>query len=73
MSPNNAIFLNGVLISKLLKIPFVSCSSTDTDFFTHTISSFLYCLATLFVIITSFEAILSVCFVQLKHQVCMVL
>ena len=32
MSPNNGIFLNGVLRPKLLNIHFVSCSLINLDF-----------------------------------------
>ena len=32
MSPNNGILLNGILRSKLLSIPFASCSFINLDF-----------------------------------------
>ena len=68
MSPNNGIFLNGVLRPKLLNIHFVSCSLINLDFLLLHRAHFDDNIVLPFLVFNTFEFTFSVFFVTSIFQ-----
>ena len=67
MSPNNEIFLNGVLRPKLLNIPFASCSVINLDFLLLHATHFDNNIDLPFLVLKTFEFTFSVFFLAFQH------
>ena len=69
MSPNNRIFLDGILRPKLLNNPFASCSFINFNFLPPHIAHFDDNIVVPFLVFNTYEYIFSVSFLHFKQYV----
>ena len=67
MSPSNGILLDGVLRTKLLNIPFPSCSFTNPDFLLPHTAHFDNNVVLTFFVFNTFGSTFSVFFLHFKQ------